>query len=255
MDIKNTIKEIFNESIGHKGIASGHGKGFSKNITSSNHRESFKRMDAKRKVEERAKAKRIKDMMHANKTAEKSGQPPQFDARYFLDDTPFKLTLLESFVHNLIEYLNTGEKIHITEAVKLMEEYPKLKQYVIKNSTEKFPSKNATSVYLLGEHLEEEVGSVVKRPEGCIRICNLSLPEAELKAETSNHYDRCMILEAKITPDKILIYIPAFTQLMEKLIFSGKIQAPTENILRLAKQHNEVVLPPTINEGLVVKIH
>jgi hypothetical protein len=61
-------------------------------------------------------------------------------------------------------------------------------------------------------------------------------------------------MEAKITPDKVLIYLPAFSKDIEKLIFNGKIHEPESNVVRKAKNLNEVVLPQNIDTGLVLEI-
>jgi hypothetical protein len=42
---------------------------------------------------------------------------------------------------------------------------------------------------------------------------------------------------------------------MEELIFSGKIDEPTGNPLRKAKQLQEIITDDSVNSGMIIKIH
>ena len=52
-----------------------------------------------------------------------------------------RFSLKEAFLANLMEYIVTRKSKPILEAVKLMEEYPKLKKYVTKKSREALPNR------------------------------------------------------------------------------------------------------------------
>lgn len=239
MDIKNKIKEIFNESLST-------GRDIGSNKTAGVERLN----DARRKRNERKAEQRLKKLHKDDTKSIKETGQPKYHPRTFLQKSPLKFSLKESFIFNLIEYLNTGKKKYISEAVSLMEEYPNLKKYVLEQSHSKFP-KNPLMVYSIREHFMENVGDIIERDDESVHIWHLSEHEALLKSDQFNNH---MILQSQITPDKILIYIPAFTNLMEELIFSGKIEEPEKNIIRLAHQKNEVILPPSVNKSIVTKI-
>ena len=244
MDIKTKLSEIFNEDFGNaRDTSIGSRKGFKSG-------ERSKVADAQRKKQERYAEQRKKKLHKENEDSYKENGVLQHHPREFLNNSPLKLTLKESFINNLIEYVNSNNKKHLKDAIKLMEEYPNLHKFVTETSKTPF-NNNVLSVYSIREHLNEEVGSVIDRAEG-IKIGHLSLHEAEQKHSDREGY---MILEAQISPDKILIYIPAFTKLMEELIYSGKIEEPTSNTLRAAKSHNELIMNPNVNKGVVVKIN
>jgi hypothetical protein len=100
--------------------------------------------------------------------------------------------------------------------------------------------------------MNETVGSKYDRPNTDVRIWNLT--EASLENKKPNFSDS-MVLECQVSPDKIVLYIPAFTKLMEELIFSGKIQEPNSNPLLKAKQSQECITESEINSGLITKIN
>lgn len=246
MDIKTKINEIFNEGLdfgGSSGASFASRKGFKKNGLSLE-------ADKQRKRRERAKQDRLKRLKKENDDRVKNGEQPAHHPREFLDNTPLKFTLLETFVNFLIEYVKEQNAKALNEAIALMEEYPKLGEYV-KQTSRKCFNQNEMCVYSIKEHFFEEMEEEIERLEGH-RIYHLSIPQAE-----SRHSDRTgyMILETKISPDKILIYIPAFTKDMEKLAFSGKIEEMTVNVLRETKRQNELILLPEVNKGKVIKIN
>jgi hypothetical protein len=244
MDIKSKLDEIFNEAFGSlREVSPSHGKRFA--ASGRTHTE-----DAHRKRKERELEKRKKQLKGENEKSIKETGNPIHHPRSFLNDSPLKLTLKETFVNDLIEYVHTNKKSHLKDALSLMEEYPNLYKFVTETSRKCFNEKEL-SVYSTREHLNEEIGQKVTRPDG-LRIGHLSIPHVETRHSNRAGY---MILEAKISPDKILIYIPAFTKLMEELIYSGKIEEKTTNILRETKRHNEIILLPSVNEGVIVKIN
>jgi hypothetical protein len=165
--------------------------------------------------------------------------------------SPLRFTLKEAFTSNLISYLDTGEKTHLKDALVLLKEYPKLKEWVKSESLKHLP-KNPFSIYSMSEWINETVGSKYDRPKTDFKLWHLT--ESSLEHRKSNFSD-ALVLECQVSPDKILLYIPAFTKLMEELIFSGKINEPNGNPLLKAKQLQECVTESDINSGLITKIH
>ena len=247
MDIKNKINEIFNEAIGFQGSSSG-SPSHRKNISVGGHKLSLE-ADKQRKRKERAKQDRLKRMKKDNDDRIKNGEQPIHHPREFLDGSPLRFTLLETFVNFLIEYVKEQNTKHLDEAISLMEEYPKLGDYV-KQTSRKCFNQNEMCVYSTKEHFFEEMEEEVEHLDGH-RIYHLSIPQVE-----SRHADRSgyMILETKISPEKILLYLPAFTKDMEKLSLSGKIEEMTVNVIREAKRQNELILVPEVNKGKVIKV-
>lgn len=244
MDIKSKLDEIFNEGFGSlREVSPSHKKNFAASGRT-------KAEDANRKQIERRLEKRKKKFSGENEKSIKQTGKPIHHPRTFLDKSPLKFTLKETFINDLIEYVHTNKKSYLRDAIQLMEEYPNLYKYVTETSRKGFTEKEL-NVYSAREHLNEEIGQKITRPDG-LKIAHLSISHIE-----NRHSDRTgyMILEAKISPDKILIYIPAFTKSMEELIYSGKIDEKETNILRETKKHNEIILLPSVNEGVIVKIN
>jgi hypothetical protein len=210
-----------------------------------------KNKDARRKRRERQGNQRLKDIKKAREKADKAtakGEPlpdPRLSMTGELRYTP-----KEAFLVHLAEYLNTGKSKHMMNALHLMEEYPALAKYVKESSQAALPQQ-AFSVYAVREHFSEEVGSPAYRSGENPHNWYLTVPCAK---ENCNHLDDHFIMEAKITPDKVLIYMPAFSKELEKLILSGKIQEPQNNVVRKSRSLNEIVLPQNIDSGLVIEI-
>jgi hypothetical protein len=240
----NRILEIMSEDVLTENQKFGGVTGFGQNKTDLKSR--FLDEDAERKREERAKEK-----AKSQRSKDEKKEEIQVDPRKYLVSSPLRFTLKQAFVANLINYLDTDDKKHLKEALVLVKEYPKLKEWVKSESLKHLP-KNPFSVYSLSEWINETVGSRYDRPSTPFKIWNLT--EASLEHKKSNFSDS-MVLECQISPDKILLYIPAFTKLMEELIFSGKINEPSCNPLLKAKQHQECITDSDVNSGLITKIH
>lgn len=240
----NKIKEIFSES-GYKGTSSR--KGFDMPNTSNQRYNTVAKRDdhAEEMREYRADLKK-KENEKAIKATGKSIYHP----RELLTKSPLRFTLKESFINELIEYLNTNNKKNIKEALNLLNEYPKLKEYVIKESQKHFT--NNVSIFKICEHFGENLNDIKNLSDNSTHIWSLTDHSAELK---SDNYDDYMIIEAVISPDKVIIYIPAFLKDIEELIFSGKIDEPEKNIIRLAKQQNELLVEKSVNSGKIIKIN
>lgn len=243
MDVKNTIKNLFQEQ--YKGGSN------RKDLSHAENRDSdlYRSHDAERKREERAAEKRLKLMKKENDESIDLIGKPKHHPRDFLNKSPLKLTLKETFLKHIVDYIETNKKSHIKEAVQLMEEYPKLKEFVTSESRKPFSS--LFNVYHIKEHLHENEGETIELSDS-LRAWHISKSDIEHRhPEFDNH----MILEAKISPDKILLYLPAFSKLVEELIFSGKIEECQTNVLRKIKQHNELILHPSVNQGVITEIH
>jgi hypothetical protein len=240
MNLKEKLKQLLNESAG--------------GITGFNHgvqdKPSLQRSDdARRKKKERQGKQRMNRLKLDEKKSKAKDEVVQPHPREFLANE-LRLTLSEAFGVYLAEYLSTGKSKYVMEAIKLMEEYPQLKKYV-KETSQKHLPKQAFCVYSTRERFDEEIGSVAYRSGS--RPHNWYMTAHQAK-DNATHLDEHMVMEAKITPDKVLIYVPAFNTLLEKLIFDGKIEEPEVNILRIAKSKNELILPPSVDSGLIVEV-
>lgn len=213
----------------------------------------FKEKDAERKREEREeqrkKEKRLKEIQKTEKETGVSTHP-----REKLSNSPLRFTLKQAFLANLIQYLETNKSAYLNEAITLVNEYPKLKEWVQTESVKHLPSK-PFSIYQISEWLNEDVGTEYSRPiNKAATHVTWHLSESSVKHKKHLFTDS-MILECQISPDKVLIYIPAFAKMMEELIFSGKIEEPIGNPILKAKQYQECVTESSIKTGLVTKIH
>lgn len=233
--IRNKFKEIFNESMG--GIT-----GFHPGVNATPKLQQLK--DRKRKKIERQGGQRQNKLKESKKT--KDDVPP--DPRLNLSGE-LRFNVLESFINNVIGYLDTNKSRYMMEAFSLLEEYPKLKEYVKEKSLEGLP-KNSFSVFSARERFNEEKGQPGYRTGDNPHNWSLTKHQARQNAAL---VEKAIIIEAKISPDKVILYVPAFTKLMEKLILSGKIEEPKTNVIRKAKLQNEVILPQSINTGLIIE--
>lgn len=222
--------------------------GFGRSI--SDQKMGYRHKDAERKAKERAREKRLKQIQ-GKQSSKKDENSVEIDPRVYMNDSELRFTLKEAFINHLIEYLETNKKHYILEAISLLKEYPNLKEWA-KQESHKLLPKNPFSLYSLSEWLDEEVGSEHKRPQNKGYIWHLT--ESGLDHRKPDYQD-AMVMECQISPDKALIYIPAFTKYMEELIFSGKIDEPLGNPLRKAKQLQEVVTDDSVNSGMIIKIH
>lgn len=251
MDLKTRIKELFCEetTMAPADFGGGSGGGGKSGLhVNLDEKDSARRnKDRRRKMIERKREKMLKGKQKAAEKGE--GQP--VDPRELLLGE-FKLTLKESFVNKLMEYVITRKSAALREAVELMNEYPNLKKYVIEKSQRVLPKKPFCVYACRESSLTVEVGSAGKRSGNGPHLWCLSKHGA---SQNNNMLESFYIMEARITPNHALLYIPAFTDDMEKLIFSGKIEEPNENVLRNARRQNEVLLPGNINQGLIVEIH
>lgn len=238
MHLREKIKQILNESMG--GIT-----GFSPTVAQTP--ELHKHKDARRKRRERQGEQRLNKIKEAKKKAEKD--EVQFDPRMNMQGE-LRFTLKEAFLVHLAEYLKTGKSRHVMNALRLMEEYPSLAKFVKETSQAALP-KQAFSIYAAREHFSEEVGSLAYRSGDSAHNWYLTIPCVK---DNCNHLEEHFVMEAKITPDKVLIYVPAFAKMLENLIFAGKIAEPEVNVVRKAKNLSEVVLPSNIDSGLVIEV-
>lgn len=239
MNLREKLNKLLNEAAG--GLT-----GFDPGVADTPALQRHK--DVLRKKKDRQGDQRMNRLKTESKKSKKDDVPPPHPREFLANE--LRLTLKEAFGVYLAEYLSTGKSKYVMEAIKLMEEYPALNQYVKETSQKSLP-KQSFCVYSTREHLDEDVGSVAYRSGSKPHNWYLTAHQAK---ENSTHLDDHMVMEAKITPDKVLIYVPAFNQLIEKLIFDGKMEEPTSNILRIAKTKGEVILPPSVDSGLIVEV-
>jgi hypothetical protein len=163
-----------------------------------------------------------------------------------------RLNLKETFLKHLVEYVSTRKSKPMREALKLMDEYPKLKRYAMRKSHQALPTRGF-AVYAVREStMTEEIGSPGYRSGDNAHNWCLNKQQAKRNTDVSDSY---YILEAKILPKHVLLYLPAFASELEEFIYEGKIQEPEANIVRMAKQQNEAILPSNIDTGLIVEVH
>lgn len=244
------IKELFIETAIQGGKASGGISGFEGGITKQSH--AFHEHDRKRKVIERQgknRSKRIEERAKEKQKLKEKIQAQFIDHPRNALSGEMKYTIKEAFGAYIAEYLKTGRHDKLDEAVKLMEEYPKLAKYVHETSIKYLPEQ--FSVFSHRSKLEEDkIGSLRERSGDTPHLWTCSRHQA---AENANYNDNS-ILEAKVSRNKVLIYIQAFNPLLEQMIFKGKIEESADiNILREAKRRNEIVLLPTVNQGVIVE--
>ncbi len=162
----------------------------------------------------------------------------------------YRLSLKETFLKHIVEYLNENKTKHLNEALDLMEEYPQLKRWVQQESMSQLPIGHFP-VYAIREQFDEEVGKVATRSGDYPKIWHIEKNAAKNLAESfEDHY----IMETKVSPDNTLLYIPAFTKMLESFIMGGKIMEPQNNVLRRARVRQEIILPGDVNEGMVIHV-
>lgn len=243
MSMRSKIKDILNENykspIGPMGEKQNRGK------------LAKQKEDRERKMEERAQGKNLKPLKEKKKTTKKEEEiDPREIAREQRKQLKgeMRLTPKELVVSHLIEYVETRRSKPMLEIFELLDEYPKLKKYVKEMSKKKLP-KNEFAVYSGRERLDEEVGSEGKRAGDNPHNWYMSQFTARESADVDDGY----LIETKVTPDDVLLYIPAFTKLMEKCILEGLVEEPESNVLRKAKKQNELILPAKFNTGLIME--
>lgn len=252
-DISKRILDILsseNDSVLKENQLMGGITGFGQNQTDLPER--FKANDAERKREEREEERKKKEKLRKiEKTEKETGETVH--PRHKLSSSPLRFTLKEAFLAKLVQYLETDKSVYLNEAITLINEYPKLKEWVQQESTKHLPT-NPFSVYHMAEWFNEEVGSEHERPFGKNTEYALwHISESSLKHKR-HKFTEAMVLECRISPDKVMIYIPAFTKLMEELIFSGKIDETVGNPILKAKQTQECVTEGSVKNGLITKI-
>lgn len=211
----------------------------------------LRREDTKRKRKERARgakpqgtdSKKRKDTEDILDPRElKSVQRRQLSGE-------LRLTPKEAFVSRLIAYLESNHSKHMMEAIKLLEEYPKLKNFVSQTSQKALP-KNNFAVYSARERLSEEIGEKGYRSPG--NHHNWTLSRSQIKEIWE--CDEAYIMETKISPTDVIIYLPAFSKMMEKVIYEGLVDEPMTNVIRKAKFREEVVLSDKFDHGIIVEV-
>lgn len=241
MAFKDVIKELFTEVYAHnyKSISGSYGN-------RENNPGGERLRDKFRKRKDRAKMKSSTSTKSKTTVVDEEVLDPRMNLEGDLRFTP-----KEMFGYNIIKYLDEGKSKYIVDAVDLLENYPKLKAYVQQLNTKLLPQQPFT-VYYARPRLNENVGDVGKRSKGSPH--NWYLSKAFLK-DNINLSEDAYIMEIKINPSDVMLYYPAYTKLMENVIFSGKIPTETlSNVIRKAKKSQEVVLTDKFNEGLIVEI-
>ena len=251
MEIEEKIRKILFEQTMTAPADPGSGAGGGKVGVRANLEDkpsTLRKKDARRKRRERSREKAISGLPKPKKVQDEA---KEMDPRANLQG-PMRLTLKETFLSSLVEYITTRKSRPILEAITLMEEYPKLKKFVTKKSRDSLPTRGF-SVYAVREStMNEEVGSPAYRTGTNAHNWCLNKSQAKRNSRLNEGY---YIMEAKILPNHVLLYLPAFASDIENFIYEGKLmEEPQTNVLRMIKQQNEVILPSEIDTGLVVEI-
>lgn len=246
MHARDKIKEILGENYKSPNGAFGEKQNRGKLIN--------RREDAARKRKERARANNKPEK--ANRT-KRNGQEP-------IDPTELKrqqrrnltgemrLTPYEAVGSRLVAYLETGKSKHMQDIFELMEEYPKLRKYIKEKSKKALP-KFDFKVYASRPLLDEEVGGKGYRHNEGMRNWTLSKSMTE---RVFKENENCYIMECKVSPEDVVIYLPAFSDLVERVIMEGLVDEPmNKNVIRECKVGQEIVLPAEkYNEGYIVEV-
>jgi hypothetical protein len=245
MNVREKIKILLSENYkspnGHFGESQNKGKLF------------LQERDAERKREERKKLKDQTKKDTPKKDTPKDTQDPkdiQNEKRRKLKGE-LRLTPLETVISRLIAYLDTGKSKHMSEIFSILDDYPKLKKFVKDKSMKSLP-KYEFKVFAARELLDEEIGSTGYRSETGYHNWTLSKNMVEKLFKENNDY---YIMECKVNPADVVIFIPAFTTMMEQLILEGLVDEPMHNIIRDAKITDEIVLPAEkYNCGYIIEV-
>lgn len=215
----------------------------------------FLKADARRKVIERERDKKnrlIKGVQKdISKKVEKGIEVDPIVETQKAMSGHFRFSLKESFINSLMEFVSTGKKSHLNECLTLMEEYPKLKQYVTDRSKKSLPDRGFCVYSTRESSLNEKVGDPAYRSGASHKLWFLN-KESAVNHANSKH-DAYVVFEAKVLPTHILIYVPEFTKDIEQLIYSGKVDEPAENVVRKAKSCMAAVLSKDVESGIIVE--
>jgi hypothetical protein len=241
MSVRDKIKEILSENYkslnGTFGQKQNKGKSY------------LRREDAKRKKKQRAKAdnkpKTKKELEEEQSLSPK--EKAKLQRRQL--EGEMKLTPLECIGSRLAAYLETRNSKHMFEIFGLMEDYPELAKFVRDKSVAALP-KYPFNVYSTREWLGESIGDRGHRSDG---RHNWYL--SKQKAKKLTECDKFKLIECgQVSPEDVILYIPAFSKLIERCILEGLIDEPSKNVVREAKTCEEIVLPEKYVEGVIIEI-
>lgn len=243
MSVRDKIKEILSENYksfnGSFGQRQNKGKSY------------LRREDAKRKRKQRAKADSIKPKTKKEIEEEKSLSPAEKRKQQRRQlQGELKLSPLECVASRLAAYLETRNSKHMFEIFELMEDYPETAKVIRKKSQECLP-KYPFNVYTTREWMGESIGDRGSRSEGHSHNWYLS----KHKAKKLTECDKFKLIECgQVSPEDVILYIPAFSKLLERCILEGLIDEPSTNVVREAKTCEEIVLPEKYLEGVIIEI-
>jgi hypothetical protein len=98
--------------------------------------------------------------------------------------------------------------------------------------------------------LSEEVGQICYREEGNHHNWFLNKEDAIKNLGSDSSF---YISKAKVSPDQVILFVPAFAKHLENLIYSRKIEEREGNPVREAKRSSEIILPENINSGIIIE--
>lgn len=241
MSVRDKIKEILSENFKSPNGSFGQKKNKGKLY--------LRREDAKRKRKQRAKEdnkpktkKELEEEKLLTPEEKRKQQRRQLQGE-------LKLSPLECVGSRLAAYLETRNSKHMFEIFELMEDYPKLGKFIREKSQAALP-KYPFNVYSTREWLGESIGDRISRSNG---RHNWYL--SKHKAKKLSECDKYKLLEcSQVSPEDVILYIPAFSKLLERCILEGLIDEPSTNVVREARTCEEIVLPEKYLEGVIIEI-
>jgi hypothetical protein len=247
---QNKILEIFLEQSMTSPADPGSGAGGSKvafKVNEDKKGSTFRKNDARRKRIER---NRQRNNPYGYQSKKSLKEEEIIDPRMNLEG-PLRLTLGETFLYNIIEYLTTNNSKYLKESLELLEEYPdRLKKWAMHKSWNVLP--DGFTVYSIHEATtDEQIGDTQYRSGGKWYKWYRTKSLAQSK---QSDYDDYYIMETPIKKQNIILYIPAFVEDIQKLILSGKIKEPVDNVVRKCRNSLEIITNNSVNSGKIIAI-
>ena len=154
-----------------------------------------------------------------------------------------------------MNYLDSGRSSHMLKLFEFLEQYPKTRNFIKSVSVAALPNKEF-DVFSGRELTTQEVGDMGYRIKGNYHNWTLSRPQVK---KIWSDCEELYIMKCACSPDKTVLYIPAFTKYIEKYIKEGTINTESfvnepHIIIMNAKQREEIILPDDYDSGIIVEI-
>jgi hypothetical protein len=207
--------------------------------------------DAKRKRIERSRARKLNELKGG--VSDKDTKPK--DGKNKDTVSGVQKTPLTYFIELLVKYIDTGSSKYMIDIFDLLSTYPKLKTFVKDHSIKYLPKKEF-NVYSGREWIGQSIGDMGQRIKG--NYHNWTLARPQVKKIWSN-CEELYVMKTSCTPDKAILFIPAFTKYIEKSFQDGIIDleeiTSKPHIIALAsKTRDEIILSDDYDSGIIVEI-